>query len=563
MAMFKQGKALKAHLYDPAGSWTNGVDLAAALRRVVEGGTDVLLPSTPDDDGEDVAGVPELRWLGNGPTCSRWYLPGRRDWGDDPRRGAIVEAGSWNVVGRVTWKRVPPPRSVVREIALHRVPVVRRDAGVDEARERRERVEEALFDELTRASIPVASFAWVALSTTGRLVLAGPGGDRDQALAELRGRLSAVVGVQPAEVRFVPRLSALPEVVGGDLLARISKACVECQVLYYVPEGAREGGLDPMHCSRAWALSMGGTLRLGGADGSLSATGGLADRVGARLEELHGSGGLLEAAGPVGRLAIVVRELTGSELEYTIVLAGDGTIAQAMSHCAPADEGGATDRAAELAGEALIDLSDLEHVYDIVDGLRRTLVRQLDLAAADHGWLLAPLDEYAVEHVRYVSGVDEGSNRLRLPPVPPREGVVDRVALTRTEAAVTFAEAVAGLQEGGSTRVTMEFVTPAAPPAAPPAPRAARPMGMCRTCERSMELGEDWRLPPHDWRRARCAGSGSQVRPVGGDSAAAPAVPPTPPSKKKAKVEDTGGRVFVAPPSPAPDAGDDLPWGAP
>jgi hypothetical protein len=232
-----------------------------------------------------------------------------------------------------------------------------------------------------------------------------------------------------------------------------------------------------------------------------------------------------------------------------------------MSHCAPADEGGATDRAAELAGEALIDLSDLENVYDIVDGLRRTLVRQLDLAPAGHGWLIANLDEYAVEHVRYVSGVDEASNRLRLPPVPPREGVVDRVALTRTEAAAAFAEAIAGFETGGA-KVTVEFAAPApAAPAAPPTPKPARPMGMCRTCERSMELGEDWRLPPHDWRRARCAGSGSQVRPVGGGSAAAPAEPSEGASKRKPSKQDTGGRVFVA--APAPDGGDDLPWGAP
>ncbi len=562
--LFANGKVLKVQIYEPQGTWASGIDFHAALRRALlrpptayPQVVDCLLPSPPVGDplaeAETPQGVPELRWLGGRENHVQFFLHGRDPYASPPEVGTLIDTTEWLCFSVHVWSRPKPSPALVKELALARHPVVHGWAAqVFDAKEARKAAEEAITEELAAVAVPMLQRARVGVRHDGVIAVAGPGEARDIARRELRFLLAEVVGRSASDLHWDTVLPALTDaglVIEGltGTLADAGEQLLNDNVRPYL-KGTTSTG------TTLWHIGLGSGVRIveedpdGGDTGSLSASGSMASAI---LTEAMTTD-TRTTSRELRRLAVSLSEYD-SELVVNMVLDEDAKLVQVACDVTLSD-------AAELASVATLELGMVMQAVQLLAGLREAFSRQATLVPPSTvarggatAWETVWLDPEAAEKV------------VGLPP-PVRPTTLDRpdeVSSKRARASSAKdaldeinrrlkAEGVTATMtriDGGSARTdaALAFAEAVAPSDSPSAPR----WGRCHRCEEVLQVDEAQRLPPHDWRRSPCAGSGAQVALVDAPK----------PSKKKAKAEDTGGRVFVAPPAPALDAGDDLPWG--
>lgn len=563
MSLFSTGKALKVQVYEPQGSWCSGVDFHLALRRALRERpptaqpqvVDCLLPSppsaVPEESADMLLGLPELRWLGESTTREQIYLHGRDPFANPPEGGELIEAGPWLCFSVHVWSRPTPSPGLVRELALARHPVVHgSEARVHDTRQARTAAEEAIAQELAAISVPTLQRARVGIREDGVIAVSGPGEVRATARTIVRHLLAEVIGRPAGELMWGPVLSSIPDgcrVVEG-ITETLQAAVLESEVRPYLRALTPKG-------PALWSMELGSGVRLveedpdDGATGSLQASGSMSATVLAAAvgERAHG----------LRRLSLRLCRAGGVDV-MDLVLDQEAQIVQ-VTHTDPSADAGDL---RSLAGDAFLQLSTVMQAVELTTGLRAVYSRQGSLVqdssvarGSSTDWQLVWLDPLQAESLALATAVrpttldrpdeapakrarassakealDEINRRLKAEGVSATMTRIE-IGSNRTDAALAFADTVSPSQ--GSTT-----------------PR----WGRCHRCEEVLQVDEAQRLPPHDWRRSPCAGSGAQVALVDA---------PKPAKKKTAKQEDTGGRVFVAAPAPAPDAVDDLPWGAP
>jgi hypothetical protein len=548
--MFRSGKVLKVDFRRPAGVWADGVDFHKALRaRLKAQAVDVLLPSPGAQPDADVRGVPELRWMGGGP-CVQWYVPGRDPFADPPEVGGLVEAGRWLCLYLHVWVRQAPPRALVREVALSRVPATTLGREVPRVREDREAMESALIEELSRTAAPTLARCAVAIRDDGMVALSGPGDLRDRAMTAIREELAAVRGEALGKIWYEPVLPALSAEGGEDLLT---------ELMGMMDSASREsegGGLWLVARSDSgqqwvWDIRPGASLRLVSdaeceEQGSLTASGSLAAEMvtgWCRLREDHVRTPL--ARTEARRLALEAERM-GTKEVYLLVINADGTLVQAREASLPFE---ATTKHPELAGSALVDLEAALEATQLVAGMREALMRQQSLAKKPAGpwtwtaeWmsladvrkLAPPAEETPIERAARLQaavqtalqtqpGVEVRVTVSPAPAPPPAPKATSKPKpKTSTSGEVWTREpapAAAPTAASGLTAEAAERVGRAVARAEAPAPSRR---GRCRSCNGVFDLDPDWRVHAHlvPGSRRSCEGSGAQVAPEPAEQAA-------------------------------------------
>jgi hypothetical protein len=554
MSMFRSGKVLKVEFRAPRGAWASGMDFHKALRsRLRSQAVEVLLPRPDGEPDEGLRGIPELRWVGGG-AHHQWFLPGRNPFAAPPEEGRVVEAGRWLALYLHGWVRQTPPPSLVRSIALARVPVTTSRPDVQQVREERTALEDAIREELSAMAWPTLQRCAVGIRDDGLIALAGPGELRDEAMRRLREELAAVRGLKPAEIWYSPMLEKLSPEGGEDFLTELISLVEERE------DRDEDDGLDTVVGGQrlvatrgaarvVWDVQTGASVRLvvDGDDspGSLTASGSLASQIVDDWSRLRAEGSSSELARTdARRLALRVRRLSSDQVLLLVVSDG-GLLVQV------AEEGlASTSRRAssgELSADALIELDVALQATKLVRGMRQALMRQQRLAPEQSdGWTwtaeyLSRSELQAMESAAVVETPLERAVRL--------QGEALRAG---GEVRVTSVTISASKPEGSapSPRVTLKPATSGEvwtrEPAPAPAPTAASGLtaeaaervgravaraeapapsrrGRCRSCNGVFDLDPDWRVHAHlvPGSRRSCEGSGCQVAPEPAEQAAA------------------------------------------
>jgi hypothetical protein len=552
--MFSNGKVLKVEFRAPRGAWASGVDFHAALaRRLRAQAVEVVLPCPVPAVGDaDVGGIPELQW-GFGGSHHQWFLPGRNPFAVPPEEGRLAQAGRWIALYLHGWVRQTPPPSLVRAIALSRIPAVPAGRETQQVREERSALEEALRDEMARTTWPTLQRCAVGVRDDGVIALAGPGELRDEAMRLLREEIAAVRGIKPAEAWYSPLLDKLSPEGGEDFLTELISLVEEREDLD--DEGRSVGG-QRLVATRGgqrivWEVRMGASVRLvaegDDGQGTLTASGSLASQIVDDWSRLRTEGSSSELARTdARRLALRVRRC-GSEQVLLLVVADSGLLVQV------AQEGLAfsmrSRSAGDLDGDALIELDVALQAAELVRGMRQALMRQQRLTQEPSEWTWAAeyLTDRELQALELAEVAETPLERaMRLQTAAIQAQPADRVQITVQPAPAPAPAPTAERKATPKPKTASSGEVWTREPAPAPAPsagsgltaeaaarvgravaRAEAPSpsrrGRCRSCNGVFNLDPDWRVHAHlvPGSRRSCEGSGSQVSPEPVEQAAA------------------------------------------